>query len=80
MDLMPTFARLAGAALPSDRVLDGRDVWPILSGAPGARSPRERFLYYDGGRLEAVRDARWKLWFGRVAEARDRRGLDAAAD
>jgi arylsulfatase A-like enzyme len=68
MDLMPTFARLAGVELPADRVLDGVDVWPILAGEPGARSPRESFLYYDGGRLEAVRDARWKLWFGRAVE------------
>jgi arylsulfatase A-like enzyme len=68
MDLMPTFARLAGVRLPSDRVLDGRDVWPVLAGEAGARSPRESFLYYDGGRLEGVRDRRWKLWFGRVPE------------
>ena len=69
MDLMPTFARLAGARLPNDRVLDGHDVWPILAGESGARSPRESFLYYDGGRLEGVRDARWKLWFGREARS-----------
>jgi arylsulfatase A-like enzyme len=68
MDLMPTFARLAGVELPRDRVLDGYSVWPILAGEAGARSPRESFLYYDGGRLEGVRDERWKLWFGREPE------------
>ena len=31
-DLMPTFARLVGADLPRDRVLDGRDLWPLLAG------------------------------------------------
>jgi arylsulfatase A-like enzyme len=68
MDLMPTLARLAGIELPRDRVLDGHDVWPILAGDAGARSPRESFLYYDNGRLEGVRDGRWKLWFGREPE------------
>lgn len=71
MDLMPTFARLAGAALPADRVLDGRDVWALLAGEPGARSPHSHFLYYDGGRLVAVRDDRFKLWL-RGAPARTR--------
>jgi arylsulfatase A-like enzyme len=61
MDLLPTFARLAGAPLPDDRILDGRDVWPILAGEAEARSPHQHFLYWDGGRLEAVRDQRFKL-------------------
>ena len=70
MDLLPTFARLAGASTPrAIASLDGHDVWPIFGGEAGARSPRESFLYYDGGRLEAVRDARWKLWFGREARS-----------
>lgn len=31
-DLLPTLAGLAGAAVPSDRVIDGRDIWPLLTG------------------------------------------------
>jgi arylsulfatase A-like enzyme len=66
MDLLPTFAKLAGAKMPADRVLDGRDIWPLmtLSGAP---SPHDYFYYYAGrGRsktpnLRGVRDRRWKL-------------------
>jgi arylsulfatase A len=34
MDLLPTFANLAGAELPSDRIIDGRDIWPLMSGQP----------------------------------------------
>ena len=30
MDLLPTFAKLAGAELPADRVIDGKDIWPVL--------------------------------------------------
>ncbi len=59
MDLLPTFARLAGARIPTDRVIDGRDIWPVL--AKGARSPHERFFYHRGNTLSAVRSGKWKL-------------------
>jgi arylsulfatase A-like enzyme len=61
MDLLPTFARLAGAKVPDDRILDGRDVWPLISGAPGAKSPHDVFYYYHMEHLQAVRWAKWKL-------------------
>lgn len=62
MDLYPTLARLAGAAPPSDRVIDGKDIWPLLSGEPGAKSPHEAFYYYFMDQLQAVRAGRWKLY------------------
>ena len=65
MDILPTFARLAGTEPPHDRTIDGRDLWPLLSGEPGAKSPHERFYYFAGGRghanIRAVREGRWKL-------------------
>ena len=78
MDLLPTFARLAGAKLPTDRVIDGRDLWPVMSGEPDAGSPHAAFYYYRGSRpdrppsLGAIRDARWKLHL--VAEGSRLRG------
>lgn len=62
MDLMPTFARLAGAAAPGPEVVDGRDVWPLLAGTPGARTPHEAFYYYHFEQLQAVRSGSWKLF------------------
>ena len=62
MDLLPTFARLAGADVPDDRILDGHDIWPLLSGQPGAKSPYEAFYYYYLEQLQAVRSGRWKLY------------------
>ncbi|MBM4019229.1 MAG: arylsulfatase, partial [Planctomycetes bacterium] len=59
MDLMPTFAGLAGAAPPAD--IDGKDVWPLLSGRPGAKTPHQAFYYYSGSNLQAVRSGKWKL-------------------
>jgi len=62
MDLLPTFARLAGAATPMDRIIDGKDIWPLLSGSKDARSPHEAFYYYYMEQLQAVRSGRWKLY------------------
>ena len=62
MDLLPTFARLAGARLPDDRVIDGRDIMGLLSGSPDAKSPHDRFFYHQGDALRAVRSGPWKLF------------------
>ena len=78
MDLLPTCARLAGTKSPDDRVIDGRDLWPIMAGKTDATSPHEAFYYYDGSRpsapanIQAVRDARWKLHL--TLEASELRG------
>ncbi len=61
IDLLPTLAGLAGAKVPTDRVIDGRDILPLIFGRPGAKSPHEAFFYYRGNNLEAVRKGRWKL-------------------
>ena len=63
-DLLPTFAKLASAELKADRKIDGVDIWPLLSGKT-SQSPREEFFYFrGGGRLQAVRDSKWKLRLG----------------
>ncbi|GAB5558991.1 MAG: hypothetical protein SynsKO_06380 [Synoicihabitans sp.] len=61
MDLLPTFARLAGAEVPADRVIDGKDVWPVLAGE--AETPHEAFFYHRANDLTAVRSGKWKLHF-----------------
>jgi len=61
MDILPTFVKLAGGELPTGRKLDGSDIWPILAGQPGARSPHDVFYYYRGLKLQAVRSGPWKL-------------------
>jgi arylsulfatase A-like enzyme len=61
LDVLPTFARLAGGQPPQDRIIDGRDIWPLLAGQPVKKSPRDRFYYYWNNGLEAVRSGKWKL-------------------
>jgi arylsulfatase A-like enzyme len=53
MDLLPTFAKLAGAEVPEDRKLDGKDIMPNLLGKD--KSPYEYFFYYSQNDLMAVR-------------------------
>lgn len=62
MDWWPTFGRLAGATLPAERAIDGRDIGPLLTGVDGAKSPHQAFYYYDRGQLQAVRAGPWKLY------------------
>jgi arylsulfatase A-like enzyme len=61
IDLLPTFAKLAEGEVPPDRVIDGKDIWPLMSGKPGAESPHKAYFYYRGNNLEAVRSGKWKL-------------------
>ncbi len=75
MDFLPTFARLAGAQLPPDRVVDGKDAWPVLAGESGATSPHAAFYYYHVDRLQAVRAGKWKLFLP-IAEGEPNRTRD----
>jgi arylsulfatase A-like enzyme len=63
IDLFPTLAALAGAPLPTDRTLDGKDIRPLLFNEPGAKSPHDYYLYYNGPELNAIRSGPWKLKF-----------------
>jgi arylsulfatase A-like enzyme len=60
IDVLPTLAALAGANLPK-HAIDGKDVWPLLSGHKGAKSPHEALYFYKGRELQAVRSGKWKL-------------------
>lgn len=65
MDLYPTIARFCGAEIPTDRVIDGKDVSHVWLGE-STQSPHETFAYYQGDSLEAIRDSRWKLHFAKL--------------
>jgi len=66
LDILPTLAHLAGVQVPCDRVIDGKNLWPLLSGETQT-SPRKHFHYFAGARpgapanYQGIRDARWKL-------------------
>ena len=64
IDVLPTFAKLSGTAAPTDRIIDGRDIMPLMSGAKDAKSPHEAFYFYQMDQLQAVRSGQWKLELG----------------
>ena len=78
MDLLPTFAKLAGAKLP-EYPIDGKDATAFLLGNQ-CESPRKDYLYYTGCLLTGIRANNWKLvlprpanppgtgWWGRMIE------------
>ncbi|MHC4070863.1 MAG: sulfatase family protein [Planctomycetota bacterium] len=81
MDLLPTFAKLAGVDLPDDRIIDGKNIFSLMSAEADAKSPHEAFYFYNYLRLNAVRSGKWKLvlprpanplgtgWSGRMIDA-----------
>uniref|UniRef100_A0A673GXH3 Steryl-sulfatase-like n=1 Tax=Sinocyclocheilus rhinocerous TaxID=307959 RepID=A0A673GXH3_9TELE len=68
MDIFPTVLNLAGASIPSDRVIDGHDLLPLLQGQV-ERSEHEFMFHYCNAQLNAVRwhppnsNAIWKAFF-----------------
>lgn len=61
IDLLPTLAGLIGAVLPENKI-DGKDIWPILSGEEGAENPHDAYwVYYKQNELQAVISGEWKL-------------------
>jgi arylsulfatase len=63
IDVFPTVARLIEAPLPDHRI-DGKNIWALMTGQPGARTPHDvLYFYYHKNDLEALRAGRWKLVF-----------------
>jgi arylsulfatase len=59
-DLFPTLARVAGAAVPGDRPIDGVDQLDFFLSRQ-EKSNREGFLYYIKNELRAVKWRNWKM-------------------
>ncbi|NWY68413.1 STS sulfatase, partial [Erithacus rubecula] len=68
MDIFPTIVKLADAQLPSDRVIDGHDLLPLLQGKV-TQSKHEFLFHYCNAYLNAVRwhpgnsESVWKVFF-----------------
>lgn len=59
IDVFPTALALAGAPLPQDRTIDGRDIMPMLTRK--APSPHEILIAQSGPKVTTVVSGRWKL-------------------
>ena len=60
MDIFPTLAHYCQGNVPTDRIIDGKNIAPLLEGKPGAKSQTEVFYYYQRQQLQAVRWGNWK--------------------
>lgn len=62
IDILPTVAGLIDGKLP-EHTIDGADIWPLISGQAGAKSPHDAFyFYFKDNELHAVLSGRWKLY------------------
>lgn len=59
MDLLPTLANLADVPLHGNTI-DGHNILSLLHNE-NAKSPEDRFYYYQSEQLQAVRYKKWKL-------------------
>jgi len=76
MDIFPTFAQLIGSHMPTDRVIDGKNIWPLMTEVD-AKTPHQAYYYYKGSygkfqkgndtsaTLTGVRSGPWKLHLGK---------------
>ena len=62
IDLLPTICYLAGANLPAN-VIDGINVWDLVSNKPGIDNPHEYYAFSTGKNFDGVisSDGNWKL-------------------
>ena len=67
IDILPTFAKLAGAEAPTDRVIDGEDIQHLFAGNFEKATKDKVFRYYFLNTLQAVRQEKWKLHLPRPA-------------
>ncbi len=65
--MRPTLPASARSSIPTDRVIDGHDIRPLMHGLASAKSPTQAFYYYVHTHLQAVRAGRWKLHLPRAA-------------
>ena len=61
LDLLPTIANLTSIELPDVLKIDGKDISPLLINGCKEKYSDDKFYYYNGENLQAVREGKWKL-------------------
>ena len=62
MDLFPTVLSMAGVDVPSDRIIDGENLLPVLKGETNSEV-HDVYFFYRGARIYAARMGPWKAHF-----------------
>jgi len=79
LDLFPTILNLAGLSLPTDRIIDGKDLWSVLSDSE-ATSPHSFVVSMRHDRLMTIHAGPWKLHVRAQRAYRPPRDLSAWND
>ena len=61
IDVFPTLLALAGLELPNDRVIDGRNLDPLLRNQTDA-DPHEALFFFNANVIDGVRAGKWKYY------------------
>jgi len=80
IDLLPTLCNISGVDLPENEI-DGKNVWDLITGLPGAENPHSYYAITTGSNLESVMsgDGRWKLHLPHAYRTLVRAGNDGMA-
>lgn len=62
IDLMPTIAYLTNTKVPTDRVIDGKNIWQWIHNPDMKVQPHSFLPYYLMDQLQAIRKDNWKLY------------------
>ena len=77
IDWMPTFADITRSKLSQNKI-DGKDIWPLLSGEVDQSPHEELYFYYRVNELHSIRMKDWKIQFPRTY--RSLNGKDGGKD
>jgi arylsulfatase A-like enzyme len=67
LDWFPTFSELAGAELPSDRVIDGHSLVSRLQGRESTDSGSYAYFDRTNKKVDGIREGKWKLKLARAS-------------
>ena len=65
IDWMPTFANITKSKLSQNKI-DGKDIWPLLSGEVNQTPHKKLYFYYRVNELHSIRMNEWKIQFSRT--------------
>ena len=77
IDWMPTFANITRSKLSQNKI-DGKDIWPLLSGEVDQTPHKKLYFYYRVNELHSIRMNEWKIQFSRTY--RSLNGRDGGKD
>jgi arylsulfatase A-like enzyme len=59
MDIFTTVLMAAGISIPKDRVIDGKDIFSLLTS--DSKTPHDAIFSMGGNQLRTIRSGKWKL-------------------